>query len=245
MNYWLSHCAEVTQLLNGYGVNIEAVLVGGSQMKGFGDKYSDIDLCAIVQDGSQANCFSVPELRHKKQVHICHLFSMNKKSDLRIVEKSKLMTAIERWDSLADITYVNQDLLFNIKHGKYYSQSPWVIRCVNKITFREDHKSAVISENIRLIRDYGFRRFVARQDKLMIYETLNTIYMALINITYALNESLFMGYKHIKKIEKELPIFPTEAVKKLEKCYVTPSEKLFLQSMASIDHFVHQYIDLT
>lgn len=235
---------EIGLLLDSKGIHYEGVFLGGSAIKKTNDINSDFDICVVAKDGELQHLAKNDWLLYKKLAGASHLYSYLNKCDLRIIEKRDLEGAVNGWIQLDDISVPNQDLLYNVQNGIYARCTPWMSRVARRICYLQEHQAAVIAESLYYIRDVGYRKHALRGDKLLIYENINSIYRALINITFALNGCFFLGYKHLLKLSRRLDIFPIDAVQAVHRFYKKPTTKQFKKVLEEARKFTAMHIEL-
>ncbi|AAY36509.1 DNA polymerase, beta-like region [Pseudomonas syringae pv. syringae B728a] len=192
-------CDEIIRTLHGLRFSI---YVGGSIALNKHDKFSDIDIC-IIHDGdiSIADIPNAERIVKTPQGIQSSVNFKGEKIDLRLDCLKTLTNSVEDFISRNDLTPRGQLYLSALKAGRYCKDDLNVKGLTRNLSIDEEARSKVIADNCRFIRDYGFLIYLERGDYATLADTLLFTYRAFIHVYYALDFSLFRGYKHAAAFE--------------------------------------------
>ncbi|XVJ46149.1 nucleotidyltransferase domain-containing protein [Pseudomonas sp. UBT] len=194
-------CRKMIQSLD----NLEfSIYVGGSLAIKQNDRFSDVDVC-IVHNGNIdfSNIAGAENIRKTSRGFQADVFFAGEVIDLRLDRVDSIVECIGHYKSYKDLSPRTQLYLSALQAGQYYRDDVEVRKLTLNLVLDKEARGRVIEGNYRFIRDYGFAVYLERGDYATFVDMLLFSYRAFVHIFYALDFSLFRGYKHA-------PVFETE-----------------------------------
>ncbi|AZE84159.1 hypothetical protein C4J98_2748 [Pseudomonas orientalis] len=199
----------------------EAIFIGGSTIKGSSDALSDTDLTLVIKKDNLSNFIDLfgAENRFQKDFD----FPAGNRIDLRVMTLEDVRERIRTFNCFDDYSFANQDVLYNLQAGYYLKHCQALEKLLSEINYSITHAKKIFNDQNAYIKNYNLKKYLLRCDWFTFYEVLGILYAATCHILYAINGTLFRGYKNIETYHRELKVFPVDLFGFFRLCYHSPN----------------------
>lgn len=179
--------------------------LGGSLIKGYYDKYSDIEVSVLFEiEGNVSSLVNIfgPAIGIGKSISgstYHFLGPLGRVIDVRPIHVSLVETITKQFSCVENISNASQDLLFNVKNGHCLFGWRRLWQLQGNINFTDNHRNAILAKIQGSISDLAIEKHYRRKDMISLADTLIFLAKLLICVVFAGDMSLFRGYKCIER----------------------------------------------
>jgi hypothetical protein len=212
--------------------SISAIVIGGSIGKHTFDEMSDIDVGVLTKDVVSTclfveSAFGAAEILEDKKTSISYHYQAEKfgprRFEIRVSDEKLLIAMSDKIIKKIPLNQIEQDFIANFILENLIFGNLDMTSLVKKLSYNEEQALYDIRQNVPLIRDYGFVKFLMRGDFTLYFYYLSVCKRALINLVYADNRVFHRGYKHESSLKENLAKFPSGVIESLNQCFFAPS----------------------